>query len=279
MSAPGRRSRRAPARRRRRRRPPAPCASGTAAIGDVGNTLAAAPGIGRRGAARAFSSTSCSARARRRTGDALADAAREHDEHTPPTPGPRRSAGSRAPHAPYSAGPELLRRIFAAAAARRARHVDPRRRGRGRAGPAARRRGPLAGGARPRWASIRATRVPAAIARSPTWPRWARSTGATPPLLVHMVHAGAEDRRLARDAGATVVLCPRSNLHIGGRLPDVAGPARRRAAARARHRQPRLDARPVAVGRAGDAGRRISRRARRRAGWTPPPAAARAPWA
>ena len=36
-----------------------------------------------------------------------------------------------------------------------------------------------------------------------------------------MVHAGADDRRLARDAGATLVLCPRSNLHIGGRLPDV----------------------------------------------------------
>jgi cytosine/adenosine deaminase-related metal-dependent hydrolase len=42
-----------------------------------------------------------------------------------------------------------------------------------------------------------------------------------PPLLVHMVHATAEDRRLACDAGAAVVLCPRSNLHIGGRLPDV----------------------------------------------------------
>ena len=36
-----------------------------------------------------------------------------------------------------------------------------------------------------------------------------------------MVHAGADDRRIAREAGATVVLCPRSNLHIGGRLPDV----------------------------------------------------------
>ncbi|HMC95204.1 MAG TPA: amidohydrolase family protein, partial [Polyangia bacterium] len=42
-----------------------------------------------------------------------------------------------------------------------------------------------------------------------------------PPLLVHMVHASAEDRRIARQAGATVVLCPRSNLHIGGRMADV----------------------------------------------------------
>ena len=45
--------------------------------------------------------------------------------------------------------------------------------------------------------------------------------GPAPPLLVHMVCAGAEDRRIAREAGATVVLCPRSNLHIGGRLADV----------------------------------------------------------
>ena len=36
-----------------------------------------------------------------------------------------------------------------------------------------------------------------------------------------MVHASDEDRRRTRAAGATVVLCPRSNLHIGGRLPDV----------------------------------------------------------
>jgi cytosine/adenosine deaminase-related metal-dependent hydrolase len=42
-----------------------------------------------------------------------------------------------------------------------------------------------------------------------------------PPLLVHMVHASDEDRALARKAGAAAVLCPRSNLHIGGRLPDV----------------------------------------------------------
>ena len=37
--------------------------------------------------------------------------------------------------------------------------------------------------------------------------------------LVHMVHATAEDLDLL--AGTTVILCPRSNLHIGGRLPDL----------------------------------------------------------
>jgi cytosine/adenosine deaminase-related metal-dependent hydrolase len=65
-----------------------------------------------------------------------------------------------------------------------------------------------------------ATRVPR---KSPV--AYLASLGAfqteTPPLLVHMVHTTADDRRLAREAGATVVLCPRSNLHIGKRLPDV----------------------------------------------------------
>jgi len=42
-----------------------------------------------------------------------------------------------------------------------------------------------------------------------------------PPLLVHMVHATAEDFRLVAARNATVVLCPRSNLHIGRSLPDV----------------------------------------------------------
>lgn len=46
-------------------------------------------------------------------------------------------------------------------------------------------------------------------------------------LLVHAVHATEEELALARAAGATLVLCPRSNLHIGGKLPDL--PAIRRA--------------------------------------------------
>lgn len=41
-------------------------------------------------------------------------------------------------------------------------------------------------------------------------------------LLVHAVLATEEELELARAAGATVVLCPRSNLHIGGKLPDLA---------------------------------------------------------
>jgi cytosine/adenosine deaminase-related metal-dependent hydrolase len=46
-------------------------------------------------------------------------------------------------------------------------------------------------------------------------------TGDRPPLLVHMVCASPQDIALAQKHRAPVVLCPRSNLHIGGRLPDV----------------------------------------------------------
>ena len=191
-------------------------ALGTAAIGDVGNSLAAAPGIGGAGLAgvlfhELFGSREIA------TGDALADAARERAEAA--ADWPERVGYVPAPHAPFSVGPELLARIFAAAAAAaRATSIHVAededevallRDGSGR-WPAF-----LAGmGVDP------ATRVPR---KSPV--AYLASLGAfqteTPPLLVHMVHAGDDDRRIAREAGATVVLCARSNLHIGGRLPDV----------------------------------------------------------
>jgi len=192
-------------------------ALGTAAIGDVGNSLAAAPGIGRAGLHGVLFHELFGSR-EMATGDALADAARERAEAA--ADWPDRLGYVPAPHAPYSAGPELLVRIFAAAAAAgRATSIHVAededelallRDGSGR-WPAL-----LAGmGVDP------ATRVPR---KSPV--AYLASLGAfqteTPPLLVHMVHADAADRRLAREAGATVVLCPRSNLHIGGRLPDAA---------------------------------------------------------
>lgn len=40
-------------------------------------------------------------------------------------------------------------------------------------------------------------------------------------LLVHMVKATPDELALVRKRGATVVLCPRSNLHIGGELADL----------------------------------------------------------
>ena len=45
--------------------------------------------------------------------------------------------------------------------------------------------------------------------------------------LVHLVAADGRDLDRVAASGATAVLCPRSNLHIGGRLPDVPGMVRR----------------------------------------------------
>lgn len=45
--------------------------------------------------------------------------------------------------------------------------------------------------------------------------------------LVHCVHVDEEDLDIIAESGATVVLCPRSNLHIGGRLPPALAMARR----------------------------------------------------
>lgn len=40
-------------------------------------------------------------------------------------------------------------------------------------------------------------------------------------MLVHGVHLTREDLLLAAGSGSSLVLCPRSNLHIGGLLPEV----------------------------------------------------------
>jgi aminodeoxyfutalosine deaminase len=154
------------------------------------------------------------------TGDAMADAAEEHARARADTESewPSGLGYVRAPHALYSVGPELLRRIFATSihegrptsihVAEDPDEVALLRDGLGR------------------WAAVldamgvpSRSRVPG---KSPV--AYLADLGAfmgAPPLLVHMVHASDEDRRIARAAGATVVLCPRSNLHIGGKLADV----------------------------------------------------------
>jgi cytosine/adenosine deaminase-related metal-dependent hydrolase len=192
---------------------------GTAAIGDVGNTLAAAQGIGGAGLRGVLFHELLGSR-EAATGDALADAAREKADADRQGAWPADLRWTRAPHAPYSAGPDLLRRIFAAAAAEAhptsihvaedADELSLLRDGSGR------------------WpAVLEAMGVDPAdrvSGKSPvaTLADLGAFDAPAPPLLVHMVHADDGDRRLARAAGATVVLCPRSNLHIGGQLPDVA---------------------------------------------------------
>jgi cytosine/adenosine deaminase-related metal-dependent hydrolase len=190
---------------------------GTAAIGDVGNTLDAAPAIGEAGMDGVLFHELLGSR-EAKTGDALADAARERAEAAPTWPSALGYV--RAPHAPFSVGPDLMRRIFAAAAAeRRATSIhlaeDEEEIRLLRDGS----------GAWPAMLAAMGLEPPArAPGKSPVdylASLGAFTPGAPPPLLVHMVHANDDDRRIARQAGATVALCPRSNLHIGGRLPDV----------------------------------------------------------
>jgi cytosine/adenosine deaminase-related metal-dependent hydrolase len=191
---------------------------GTAGIGDVGTTLDAAAGIGRAGMCGTLFHELLGSRDVA-TGDALADAAREKREADAEGRWPAQLGWVPAPHAPYSASPDLLRRIFAAAAAAghtTSIHVaeDPDE------------LALLADGSG-RWPAVLEGMGidprPRVSGRAPvaTLAGLGAFDGPSPPLLVHMVHASAEDRGLAREAGATVVLCPRSNLHIGGELPDV----------------------------------------------------------
>ena len=192
---------------------------GTAAVGDVGNSLASLPGIAAAGLRGTIFHELLGSRDAR-TGDALADAARERAAAAKGHPWPVGLGYVPAPHAPYSADADLLRLIFAAAArtglptsvhvAEDEDELALLRDGSGR------------------WPAVLAAMGVDVAARVPRTSPVAylaalgAFAGPAPPLLVHMVHASADDRRRARDAGATVVLCPRSNLHIGGRLPDVA---------------------------------------------------------
>jgi len=91
----------------------AAAAMGTAAIGDVGNSLQAVPGIIGAGLAGVMFHELLGSR-EAATGDALADAAREWSETLAlvGSDWPERVDYIPAPHAPYSAGPELLTRIF-----------------------------------------------------------------------------------------------------------------------------------------------------------------------
>jgi cytosine/adenosine deaminase-related metal-dependent hydrolase len=191
---------------------------GTAAVGDVGTTLAAMPGIAAAGLRGTMFHELLGSRDAR-TGDALADAARERALAIKGHPWPVGLGYVPAPHAPYSADPGLLRRLFAAAA----------RTGLPTTIHVAEDEDELAllADGTGRWPGVLTAMGIDFKARVPrTGPvAYLAAQGAfdgpAPPLLVHMVHAGPDDRRRAREAGATAVLCPRSNLHIGGRLPDV----------------------------------------------------------
>jgi len=193
-------------------------AAGTAAVGDVGNTLLAVPALAGAGLAGIFFHELLGSR-EAATGDALADAEREYRDFVQASPWPVNLARVPAPHALYSAGPDLLRRIFTDAAsaghptsihvAEDEDEIQLLRDGSGC------------------WAEILAWLQVPAGSRTPGLGPLAylelldAFAGDQPPLLVHMVCASAEDIAIAQRHCAPVVLCPRSNLHIGGRLPDL----------------------------------------------------------
>lgn len=192
---------------------------GTAALGDVGNGVAGWRAMDAAGLRGLFFHELVGSR-EQRTGDALADAATERAALAQDAEGPAsRVPAVPAPHAPYSVGPALLRRIFAAAAAighptsihlaEDADEVALLETGGGGWPAVLRALGVAVEDRTPRQAPCAYLETLGAFATPPA------------PLLIHMVHASADDRHRARAADATVVLCPRSNLHIGGRLPDV----------------------------------------------------------
>jgi cytosine/adenosine deaminase-related metal-dependent hydrolase len=206
-------------------------AAGVGAVGDVGNSLTAVPAIGAAGLRGIFFHELVGSRDARE-GGALADAGRELERFlggSTPDGTAATDAGAAtwpaglayvpAPHAPYSVGRELFRRIFHVAAragvptsVHVAEDLDELLLLRDGSG---------------RWPAVlqRMGVDPATRVAGQPPVAYLASLGAfeaaQPPLLVHMVHADADDRRRARDAGATAVLCPRSNLHITGELPDV----------------------------------------------------------
>ncbi|HYQ80514.1 MAG TPA: amidohydrolase family protein [Anaeromyxobacteraceae bacterium] len=182
-------------------------AAGVAAVGEVSNTLASLAALGWAGFAGTvyhevfgFSDERAEA-ALRAASEARATA----------TTGPTSLGVALSPHALYSTNPRLLQRLLRQGPASIHLAEDPAERL-----FAARGEGPLCAIARQLGAGdadlgSRSRSAVAAVAPF-LGPR---------SLAVHGVDLDDQDLADLRRSGATVVLCPRSNLHIGGRLPDL----------------------------------------------------------
>jgi aminodeoxyfutalosine deaminase len=179
--------------------------AGVAAVGEVTNTLAALPLLSRAGlAGTLFHEVFGFSEAR--IAHALATARELRAAARPPGPG---LSVALSPHAVYSTHPRVLAELLRAGPASIHLAEDPaeRRFCAEAAGPfAALNRALGTGELRPLGRSAVAVVAPHLGPRS---------------LAVHAVDLDEEDLALLAGSGATVVLCPRSNLHIGGRLPDL----------------------------------------------------------
>ncbi len=188
-------------------------AAGVAAVGDVSNTLASLPHLAREGIAgtvfhEVYGFTE------ERAAEALGRAAQRAREAGTPPAG---LAVRPTPHATYSTHPATASRLLreGRASIHLAEDPDERRLCAEAAGPFAEMvllLGVAPGALRP-WA-----RSPVAAVADDLSPL---------SLAVHAVDLDDEDRAALRRSGATVVLCPRSNRAIGGRLADL--PALRRS--------------------------------------------------
>ncbi len=181
--------------------------AGVAAVGDVTNGLGSGPHLAREGISGTLFHEIYGFTAER-AGEALARAAEARARLGDPGPGLRVAPS---PHAVYSTHPPTLAALLEAgpASVHVAEVPDERRFVAEAAGPFADlvlRLGLEPGALRP-------------FARSPV--------AAVAPhlrpdsLVIHAVDVDDEDLAALRRSGATVVLCPRSNLHISGRLPDL----------------------------------------------------------
>ncbi len=188
--------------------------AGTMAVGEVTNSLAAVGALARRGFAGCiFHEVFGQDRAlvmRRVSGLPAEVAAR-----WPSWPS-RDLAYAPAPHTLYTTHPDAVRALVGRAretscrtSLHLAEHVGERRAIEHGDGPV------------PAWLLARAR-------QSPVWPMrplfdYATSLGvlSSHVLLVHLVEARADELARVAESGASVVLCPRSNLHIEMKLPPL----------------------------------------------------------
>jgi cytosine/adenosine deaminase-related metal-dependent hydrolase len=182
-------------------------AAGVAAVGEISNTLASLSPLAWAGLAGTVFHEVFGFSAER--AEAALGAA--HDARALATTGPTSLGVALSPHAVYSTHPRTLQRLLREGPASIHLAEDPAERV-----FAARGEGPLAGIARQLGARD-ADLVPrgrSAVAAVAPWlgPR---------SLVVHAVDLDDEDLADLARSGATVVLCPRSNLHVGGRLPHL----------------------------------------------------------
>ena len=190
---------------------------GTAAVGDVTNTLDAVPAMAASGLRGIVFHELLEKDDLEKGGDAIAWALATRDALGG---WPSRLSYAIAPHAPYSVSSSMIERILESTsegvpttihAAEDREELSLLRDGSGPWPKILRAMGVWdRGGWIPELSPIDHLEATGFLGRRP------------PPLLVHMVYATPAEIALATDHDATIVLCPRSNLHIGGRLPDVA---------------------------------------------------------